>query len=174
MLLHLMFDFSKLISNRSILCLTLILSFIDCYSQEIDSSNRALEIYKIGKNKSYIIKIDQRVQIPCMFLKNGYRKIVTAELTAIDGDKLHFEPLNKNYHENVCTIKSIEKIGVRTTFRVVESTFWFVYKIIHFNWYNISDDRVRGTFRIINFKSKKWRARITELPTGSNNELKGK
>jgi hypothetical protein len=148
--------------NRLIVFIALLFSFMNCNSQELDSTNRAIEIYKKGKNKTYTIKIDQRVLITCMQIKHGYKKMVTAELLAIEGNKMHFEPLNKNYRETVCSLGSIEKIGVRTPFRVIESTVWFVNQLFHHNYFDFSND-LRSSFKVINLKSKKWGIRIVNL-----------
>lgn len=89
--------------------------------------------------------------------------MVTAELIDIDGKKMVFHPLNSNYSETTYTTSTIKEIGVRTPFRVMESVFWFSYKLAHHEYWNIIDDDLRGTFRVISFRSRKWGIRIIEL-----------
>ncbi|MFA6402938.1 MAG: hypothetical protein WCX31_15155 [Salinivirgaceae bacterium] len=152
-----------LIRRGLIFTIVFFTSFINCISQDIDSTEKAIEIFKKDKDKTYVVKIGQRVQVPCRHIKNGLKKMVTTELVAIEGKKMYFEPLNKNYHEAIYTLSTIDKIGIRTPFRLLESTFWITYNLIYYNYHYFIDSEIRGSFKTISFRSRKWKIRIVEL-----------
>ena len=150
------------IQRGLIVAIVLFTSFATCAAQDIDSTERVIEIYRKDKDKIYTVKIGQRVQVPCKHLKNKYKKMVTAELVAIEGKKMYFEPLSNNYKEAIYTTSTLDKIGIRTPFRLIESTFWITYNLIYYNYRYFIDSEMRTSFKTISFRNSKWKIRIVD------------
>ncbi len=121
----------------------------------------ALEIYKKKNNKSYIVKIDDVVMIPC-YIKKGKRKsLAVARLIEIKGAKIYFEPVNRHYRKTSYSKRSIKEIGVQTTWSLLRSAYFMACYIMKKDYWGT----VYGTqhsFKMFNMKSKKYGIQIIE------------
>lgn len=135
------------------------------FAQEVDSTLKAIEIYKKGTDRSHIIHLEDRVLVPCSRIKGKQKDMVIAELVMIDSNKIYFQPLNKNYKQTLYTRSSLHEIGFRTTFRVLETITWIGLDLYYGDFYHFLYYGPRNSFKVVNLKSSKWRARIIDDET---------
>jgi hypothetical protein len=150
--------------RRSLLfIIPLLLVSLFCKSQQPDSTEHAVEIYKKKKETSYVIKTGQRVLVKCKRTKGPQTSMVVAELLKIEGGKMYFQPLNTKYKETIYTKSTLDEIGIRTKFRVAESIVWFVIDLKSRNIWDFLVNGSRGTFKVISLKSNRWGIRIIDV-----------
>ncbi|MCG8410299.1 MAG: hypothetical protein MI739_03335 [Bacteroidales bacterium] len=132
-------------------------------AQETDQEIKAIEIYLKKKSffdlrkKPYRIKIGQRVMVPCKIASRKRKRLVVAELIKIEGKRMFFQPLSRRYEQTVYTIWTIDRIGFRTAFRVIETGLMEIYRIISMGDFSPNP---RSTFKTVSIKSNKYGIRI--------------
>ncbi len=134
-------------------------------SQTADSTTKAIEIYKNGTDRSHIIHLEDRVLVPCSRIKGKQKDMVIAELVMIDSNKMYFQPLDNKHKQTLYTRSSLNEIGFRTTFRVLETLGWIAIDIYKRDFFHFLYYGPRNSFKVVSLKSGKWRARIIDDET---------
>lgn len=134
--------------------------FYSAYTQD-----QAIEIYKAkDPGKSHIVKLEDKVLIMSRHVKHGYKKMIVAQLTHIDSNKLYFSPVNNNYKDRVYGIRSIKKMGIKTNTRTVFSIYCYTSRVINV-FRGGADDLSRDyyNYKPIYLQSGKWKMRVIEM-----------
>ncbi len=130
------------------------------YCQEdADNTVKALEIYKKRNNKSFVIKIDDKVMVPCYYKKGKRKSLTIARLVDIEGSKIYFEPLNRHFRKTLYGARGIKDIGIHTTWSLIHSAYFFVSYVMNKD-YRSTVYATRNSFRMFNMKTKKYGVRI--------------
>jgi hypothetical protein len=130
---------------------------------QLSAQEKALEIYfKKDESKKYLIKVDDKVMIPCANYKTGENRMVVAKVVRIDSGRIHFYPVDIKYYKRVYTIPALGEIGIRTPLGKALTAYHYAAKIFRKQYFEM-EDGVSINYKIINLHSKKWNARFVDI-----------
>ncbi|HEU5292841.1 MAG TPA: hypothetical protein VFU05_19470 [Cyclobacteriaceae bacterium] len=85
------------------------------------SGEKAIEVFKINSNKTFLIEKSRTVWVQCEN-KKGRRQIKRAQIIDIHDQEIKFRPFNKNFTDVTYTEADLLYIGFTSTGRIIIAT----------------------------------------------------